>query len=84
MDGEAALGEVHCGYRSQLVWPCPPGEDPHGKFPYTLAVAAVIGEANRTFFGLKQLIYDVKLLTIFGKGMHYSFLFLAKAKTLNI
>lgn len=47
-------------------------------------VAAVTGEENRRLFGLKQLIYDVKLLTIFGKGMHYSFLFLAKAKTLNI
>lgn len=47
-------------------------------------VAVVTGEDNKRLFGFKQLIYDVKLLNIFGEGMHYSFLFLAKVKTLSI
>lgn len=62
----------------------PPGEDRNVKFHYTIVVAVVTGEDNRRLFGLKQLIYDVKLLSIFGEGMYHSFLFLTKVKTLNI
>lgn len=58
----------------------PPGEDRNVRFYYTIVVAVVIGEDNRRLFGFKQLIYDVKLLNIFGEGMQYSFLFLAKSR----